>query len=357
MKTLATFLFSIVSLTLLHAQSLNSPESVTWDPVSNRYFVSNNGANQILVRSTAGVYTIFTSAITSGPHGLEIVGNTLYACDGASVKGFDLTTAALVFTVNTGGSFLNGICTDGVNNLFVTDFTARKIYRVNIAQQTFTTFVPTQPKSPNGIFYDQPGGRIIWVTWGTNAPIMRALLSDSSVAQVTATTLGNCDGLVQDGLGNYYVSAWNSSNIVRFTNSFTTPTPVVTGLNSSADIYYNLVTDTLASPNSGSNTVTFHYFGVTGTPEPSIIASNISVYPVPAKQKAFVEFQLSSGTAVSVSVLDITGKEVFKMNDKFYNAGKNKCSIETAALPAGIYLVQLHASTFTMTKKIVVVAE
>ena len=357
MKTLATLVFFIASFALVNAQALSGPESVTWDQATNRYFVSNNGANQILVRSTSGVYTIFTSAITSGPHGLEIVGNTLYACDGAYIKGFDLTTAAQVFSVNTGGSFLNGLCTDGTNNLFSSDFTAKKIFRINIAQQTFTTFVTGLVKSPNGIYYDQSGGRLIWVTWGTNAPIMQALLSDSTVSQVTATTLGNCDGLVRDGLGNYYVSAWNSSSIVRFTNSFASPTAVVTGLNSPADIYYNLVTDTLASPNSGSNTVTFHYFGVTGTQETSFIPSSVSVYPVPVKLKAFVEFQLTNGAVVSISVLDITGKEVLRANEKYFNAGKNKCAIETSALPAGIYLVELSSSAFRLTKKIVVAAE
>ena len=163
------------------SQTYNSPESVVFDAANNRYLISNNGNNRILARSSSGVITNFTTNITSGPHGLEIVGNTVYACDGASIKGFDLTSAALVFNVNVGASFLNGICTDGVNTLFATDFTAKKVFKIFISTQQFSTFVTGLGPSPNGIYYDGPGGRLIWCNWVTNAPITQALLSDSSV--------------------------------------------------------------------------------------------------------------------------------------------------------------------------------
>jgi hypothetical protein len=256
---LLLFLCAAIHIT---AQTYNGPESAVYDNANNRYFISNNGANQILARDSVGTLTIFTSNIASGPHGLEIVGNTLYACDGALMKGFDLTTAALVMNLNVGATFLNGICTDGSAYLYTTDFTAKKIFKIDIAAQTYTTFVTGLAKSPNGIIYDSANNRIVWVTWGASAPIMQALLSDSSVSQVTATTLGNCDGIVRDGSGNYYVSAWTTQSIYKFNNIFSAaPVAVVTGLSNPADIYYNLADDTLVCPNASNNTVTFHYMG------------------------------------------------------------------------------------------------
>jgi sugar lactone lactonase YvrE len=352
MKGALPVLFTLLASASAVAQ-LNSPESVTWDPATNRYFVSNNGNNQILVRSSSGVYTTFTSNITSGPHGLEIVGNTLYACDGASVKGFDLTTAALVFNLNLGASFLNGICTDGVNNLFVTDFTARKVFRVNISQQTFTTFVPVQPKSPNGIIYDQAGGRIVWVTWGSNAPIMQALLSDSSVSQVTATTLGNCDGIVRDGAGNYYVSAWNTNAVWRFTSAFASPTQVVSGLNSPADIYYNLSTDTLASPNSGNNTVTFHYMGVQTGTAPMGFSSGLSITPNPVQGAGPVLLQWTYTGNLIIEVMDMQGRIVGEITEGF----SNRAWLDTRFLRPGVYLVRVYAVEGQEVKKIVILNE
>jgi hypothetical protein len=252
MKSLAALISFAISIAAF-GQSYNGPESVVYDSANNRYFISNNGANQVLARGASGTLSIFTSNIASGPHGLEIVGNTLYACDGAYMKGFDLTTAAVVMNLNIGATFLNGICTDGTNYLYATDFTAKKIFKIDIASQTYTTFVTGLVKSPNGIIYDGANNRIVWVTWGSNAPIMQALLSDSSVSQVSATALGNCDGIVRDGSGNYYVSAWNTQSIYRFDNLFSAaPVAVVTGLSSPADIYYNLTDDSLVSPNAGN---------------------------------------------------------------------------------------------------------
>lgn len=343
------FLFSVTALACLAAgaQTYNSPESVVFDAANNRYLISNNGNNRILARSASGVLTNFTTNITSGPHGLEIVGNTVYACDGSSVKGFDLTTAALVFNVNLGASFANGICTDGSNLLFVTDFTAKKVFKVFIATQTFSTFVSGLGPSPNGIFYDGANGRIVWVNWGTNAPISQALLSDSSVSTVTTTTLGNCDGLVQDGAGNYYVSAWSSSGIWRFNSSFGSPVQVVTGLNSPADIHYNLANDTLASPNSGNNTVTFHYFGPQTTVNPLTGKLNYLVlYPNPCNN----QLNVISGPETKQShiiIFNAVGEQVFKWE---LTGGNNK--IDVAKMPEGVYFVQLISEKGTETRKL-----
>src|SRR5204863_326764 len=274
------FFCAAVSVT---AQTYNGPESVVYDSANNRYFISHNGANQILARDSVGTLTIFTSNISSGPHGLEIVGNTLYACDGAYMKGFDLTTAALVMNLNVGATFLNGICTDGGIYLYATDFTAKKIFKINTVAQTYTTFVTGLVKSPNGIIYDGTNNRIIWVTWGTSAPIMQALLSDSTVSQVTATTLGSCDGIVRDGSGNYYVSAWNTQSVYKFNSMFSAaPVAVITGLSSPADIYYNLMDDSLVCPNAGNNTVTFYYMGAsTGIDDMNNGKEKLSIFPNP----------------------------------------------------------------------------
>ena len=321
------------------AQSYNGPESVVHDNANNRYFISNNGANQILARDASGALSIFSSNISSGPHGLEIVGNTLFACDGAYMKGFDLATAALVMNLNTGATFLNGICTDGVNYIFATDFTAKKIFKIDIAAQSYTVFATGLAKSPNGIIYDGANNRIVWVTWGTNAPIMQALLSDSSVSQVTATTLGNCDGIVRDGAGNYFVSAWNTQSIYRFDNTFAAaPVQVITGLSSPADIYYNLSDDSLACPNAGNNTVTFHYMGsTTGVGEMN--EEKVSVFPNPVTSQLSISNNQSS--IKQIEIFNIVGEKIYSQqqttNSKFQ-------TINVSALSPGVYFVRVKTN-------------
>lgn len=337
----------IFSVSAISAQSYNSPESVAWHQGTNQYFISNNGNNRILARSPQGVLTNFTTNISSGPHGLEVVADTLYACDGASIKAFNINNGSLVFSLNLGASFLNGICYDGNGHLFATDFTAKTIYRINIYQHTGNLFVSGLVKSPNGIIHDAVNNRLVWVTWGSSAPIMQALLSDSSVSQVSATSLGNCDGIVRDGQGSYYVSAWSTSSIYRFTNTFTSPTQVVTGLNSSADIYYNLVTDTLASPNSGSNTVTFHYFGLqTGTGQTPAELLKWSFFPNPAINNIMV----STSAAAQLIIYDVTGKQIFSTP-----LAANKVEkIAVEKFSPGIYFVKLICGETTETRKLVI---
>ncbi len=348
MKTKLLFLFFLISTASI-AQSYNGPESVVYDSVNKRYFISNNGANQILARDSSGTLTVFTSNISSGPHGLEIVDTVLYACDGSSMKGFGLTSASLVMNLNVGATFLNGICTDGSNYINTTDFTAKKIFKINIAAQTFTTFCTGLAKSPNGIIYDATNQRIIWVTWGTNAPIMQALLTDSVVSQVTATTLGNCDGIDRDGSGRYYVSAWNTQSIYRFNNLFaTTPVAVVTGLSSPADIYYNLTNDSLVSPNAGNNTVTFHYMGVASSIEENS-RNTFSIYPNPAS--AQLKMENGELKISSIEIYDMMGQ--ICLTPTLSKEEGVAASINISELTAGIYFVKISGEKETRVERFV----
>ena len=352
MKSFPLILFLLAAITA-GAQSYNGPESVVYDSSGHRYFISNNGANQILSRDAAGTLSVFTSAITSGPHGLEIVGNTLYACDGAYLKGFDLATGATVMNLNVGATFLNGICTDDTSTIYATDFSARKIFKINIVTQTYSAFVTGLVKSPNGIIYDAVNQRIVWVTWGSNAPIMQALLVDSTVSQVTATTLGNCDGIVRDGAGNYYVSAWGTQAIYRFNGMFSSaPVAVITGLSNPADIYYNLSDDSLVSPNAGNNTVTFHYLG-SATAVNEAAAPSFSAFPNPAREQLTIDHVKWEVTAVVVS--NLLGEEVYRSEGS--SAITFPLTLPVSGLSPGVYFVQLVSDNRSVTQKMVVSAK
>src|SRR6185436_8553396 len=136
----------------------NGPESVEYDPVGDRYFISNTGDNTIKQRDQAGTVTAFAS-VSPAPYGLEIMGDTLFACSGGSVKGYLLSTGAQVFNLNLGGTFLNGITTDGTY-LYATDFTQEKIFRVDVTAASFITWVADTDGTPNGIVFDGDNARL-----------------------------------------------------------------------------------------------------------------------------------------------------------------------------------------------------
>jgi len=287
MKHLFTITSILILAVTINAQSLSGPESIEYDAANNRYLVSNTSSGQILARSANGSLSVFKSGISPAPYGLEILGNRVYACCGGFIKGFNLQTGAQEFNLNLGGTFLNGITTDGLGNLFATDFSAKKIFRIKTNTNSFTTMASNLGQSPNGICYDQANNRLVFVNWGSNAPVKALSLVDSTVSTIATTTLQNCDGIVWNGLDTWYVTAWGGQKAVKFNANFSGgPTNVTTSLANPADIDYNENGDTLAIPNSSNNSLTF--IGL-----PAIVNVNCNLLPLEV-----VENEISFGASV-----------------------------------------------------------
>ena len=247
------------------SQTFNSPESVEYDTGNNRWLVGNHSSGQVLVYTpSSATLNLFCSGMTGGPYGIEIMGNVLYCCDGGTIKGYNLTTGTLVFNLNLGATFLNGITSDGNNFLFVTDFSAKKIYRVNVASTSYN-LMTTTVKTPNGIIYDGAHNRCVFVTWGTAAPVQAMSLADSTVSTVRTTSLSNCDGIMRDQQGRWYVSVWGTNSLYKIDSGFTSnPVVVMSSLSSPADLGINTTGDSIGIPNSGTaNNVVFYHIPVT----------------------------------------------------------------------------------------------
>jgi sugar lactone lactonase YvrE len=327
-STLAAFAL----FTSLSAQVFNSPESVEYDAVGNRWFTSQHGSGDIFVYSPGSSTIIpFATGCTS-PNGIEILGSVLYACDGGRIKGFDLTTGAQVFNLNLSATFLNGLTTDGSTYLFATDFSAKKIYRICPATSTFNVMCTTV-KTPNGIIYDGANNRCVFVTWGSNAPIQAMSLGDSTVTTLLTTTLGNCDGITQDAAGYWYVTAWTGNKLCRVDPTFSTaPVSVMTGLSSPADIDINSANDSIGIPNSGTTNNVVYY-----TLPTSVQAENTpeegSLFPVPAAEsfKFVIKTPVQNGVA---EIYDMTGKLVRR--EEFSGTTKE---VGRENIPYGPYMV------------------
>jgi sugar lactone lactonase YvrE len=359
MKKISFIILAFVSGSIF-AQTYNSPESVEFDYANNRWFIANNGGNNILTRnSTNGALAVFVATGFSGggPHGLEIVGDTLYACAGNSLRAYNINTAALVFNINLGATFLNGITHDATGNLYITDYSGNKIYRFNTNTRQFNAFVSTGLSSPNGIIYDQPNNRCVFVQW--TGAIKSVLLSDSTVTTLVASSgLSSVDGITKDGIGNYYVSSWSPQRITRYSNTFTSPTAVVsTGLSNPADIFYNVVADTLGVPNSGTgNSTAYYYFGsATGIEESANNDFSFSVIPSIITTKSDVVFELQENDNVLVELIDITGKQVKVFFNETKSKGKHRMSIEVAGLSKGTYFCRIKTVTSQAVQKVVLV--
>jgi len=233
----------------------SGPESVEYDPVFDRYLVSNTGNASIVQRDLLGTVTPFLTALPDSPYGLEVQGDTLFACMGSGVRGYLLSTGQEVFNVDLGATFPNGITSDG-QFLYVTDFGAGVIHKVNVAAATSSPWITTGGQ-PNGIVYDSFEDRLLVVFWGGNAAIKAY---DRATAQLEAslnTGLTNIDGVAVDCIGLVYVASWSPDQVTLIDQNLASVTGAwITGLNNPADIDFDSVHGRLCIPNSGNNTVT-----------------------------------------------------------------------------------------------------
>lgn len=317
------------------AQTYSGPESVEFDSRNNRWLISNTQSHEILSRDSNGVVTVFAGNISSGPYGIEVVGDTLFACCGSNITGFLLSDGSVVFNVNVGATFLNGIAHDNSGNLITTDFSAKTIHKLSITTQTDTIIASALPQSPNGIVYDNANSRCIFVNWGNNAPVKAIDMNTFVVTTVVNTSLGNCDGIAVDGRGNYYISNWSSQSVVRYDSSFLSgPVTVVSNLSHPADIYYNISDDTLVIPNASDNTVDFIGFGSVTAVNP-VKATNNFVYPNPFADNLQLK-TLNVSANPCFELIDMTGRKTILI------PSKNEQGIfvfELNYIPPGIYIM------------------
>lgn len=142
MKKLFTIVAALLFSFNAFSQAYSSPESIEFDYANNRWLIANNAGNNILARnSTTGAVTVFAPC-SGGPHGIEIVNDTLYVNAGGNIKLFNINTAAAIGTITMGASFLNGLTHDATY-LYSTDFSAKK-FTVSTLQRVHLVYLLQQ---------------------------------------------------------------------------------------------------------------------------------------------------------------------------------------------------------------------
>lgn len=334
MRLTTTILF-ILFTTIAIGQSYSGPESVEFDYTNRRWLIGNTTSHQILSRDSLGNLSVLVNNTASGPYGIEIVGDTLFCCSGASIKGYLLSNGSSVYSVATGGSFLNGLTHDDQGNLIATDFSAKKIFKINIASQLVTTIATAMTSTPNGIIFDAANNRCVFVNWGSNAPIKAIDLSTNTITTLLSTTLSSCDGITRDGAGRYYITNWGLQTVLRYDSSFAAPpSTVATALSNPADIFYNVVDDTLGIPNAGNNTVRFVGFASTVGIETLEPNSTMLAFPNPAKIGQPVKCSFANNRSSFIELTDQTGKIIKTFSSDL--------ELSTDQLKAGYYFLRME---------------
>ena len=353
MKKIQLFIFLIICTFQLQSQSLNNIESVEYDASQNRFFVSNG--NNIIARASNGDLSVFGSEGAS--HGMEVLGDHLFVIDGSTIRGFELTTENEVMTlqVNT-AAFLNGLTNDGVSTLYATDFSNKAIYKIDVsdlANPTYEIIANNLGASPNGIIFDGANNRLIFVSWGNNAPIKAVDLSDNSVSTILTTSVGNIDGIDDDNDGNYYISYWSPDRIAKYDNAFANAPEVVSTpfLNSPADICYAKEIDTLGIPHSGNVLTLVGFAPDTITSIDDIYSDDfeLAVFPNPVTENSVIRFSLDKKTTLQLAIFNQEGKLVKTLLQGEQMKGEHTISFAGISIPSGIYWLSLEGINLKKT--------
>ncbi len=352
-RILALSTFCLFS-TLTFAQSFGTVESAEYDPTNNRFLISNNSS--IIARASNGTLSYFGDARAN--YGMEVVNGVLFCIYSNNLRAYDLETAELLQSFSVPGSaFLNGMASDGVNRLWLTDFGNGKIFEADVTDPTDMNIsvVATVSGSPNGICYDEENNRCVFGMWGTNAAIRMMDLSDYSTSSIFSTGLSSIDGLDRDGNGNYFISTWSPQRITKYDNNFSNPeTIAVVGLSNPADIGYAIETDTLAIPNSGNGTVLFIGFNTVDVEERDFKGLEMKIFPSPSNSHTEIQFFLENNSDFQLDLYDGNGKYVKNLLNGRQNTGLQRVIIPEGQLSPGIYLTSLRVGSIVSSSRLII---
>lgn len=352
--------YALLALLLSHlqlqAQSFSSPESVEWDAANSRWLIANPGSGNILSQTVGNPPQSFSSGCTAGPYGIEILGNVVYANDGGRIRGYNLSNGTEVFNLNLGGSFLNGLTTDGDSVLYATDFSAGKIYRINPTTNNYYTLQTNMSETPNGIVYDEANERCIIACWGGSAPILAmSILPPYTLTTAMNTSLGNIDGISRDQNGYYYVAAWSNNRLSRIAPDFSgTPQTLSQALSSPADIDIKWdVIDTAGVPNSSTNTVTYVPLSSTADLSEVILpAAGMNAFTDGTHHLLIVDVILPEDTKGKVEVINLEGKLCASQLFDNAIAGKQVIELPINASMKGVCIVRVVTDNAVLEKKV-----
>jgi glucose/arabinose dehydrogenase len=216
-------------------EGIATPESAYFDEASGFIFTSQiNGqptdrdGNGTIVKLNAdgGVADAKWAAGLHAPKGLRAHEGTLWVADLDEVIGFDIASGKETSRIKIeGAQFLNDVATGADGTVYVSDFTANRIYAIK--DRNVSTFAEGDHlEYPNGLLVD--GNRLVVGAWGrpeadftTKVPgrLFALDLATKEKTLITQKPFANIDGVERDGRGGYLVSDYLAGKVLRVSST------------------------------------------------------------------------------------------------------------------------------------------
>lgn len=208
---------------------IKEPESVCFDVPSGNVFVLNvvgragkkEGLGWITKLSPDGK-VVADKWVTglNAPRGLRSWGSTLWVSDIDELVAISIADGVVKQRIAIeGAKFLNDVATHPDGTVYVSDVAANKIFAVK--NGSVSVFAEgEQLDSPNGLYVDAAGGRLVVAAWGSvgqkRAGWLYALdLKTKEKKAISSEALGHLNGLESDGAGGFIVSDSITGRIIH----------------------------------------------------------------------------------------------------------------------------------------------
>jgi outer membrane protein assembly factor BamB len=251
-------------------ENVATPESIYYDEASGFIFTSQiNGmpterdGNGRIVKLNADGTVAAADWVTglNAPKGLRADRGTLWIADLDEVIGVEIASGRIASRVKIDGAqFLNDVATGADGTVYVSDFTANRIYAIK--DGTVTTFAEgDQLEYPNGLLVE--GNRLIVGSWGkpeadfsTKVPgrLYALDLDTKQKTLITPKPFANIDGVESDGHGGYLISDYQKGKILRVSANGLS-TEVKQFMPGAADIGFIPAINTVLVPHMNENKV------------------------------------------------------------------------------------------------------
>jgi hypothetical protein len=359
-----TFIYVLFLSFSLHAQNLlNGPNDIVFESSNNRYLVANWAGNSIVVIDSLGNQSYFLNNVTHA-HGMEIKDTILYVASHHNLLLIDLISASIIKNIYVPESeYLGHIAVDSSHFVYITDWSAKKLFKINSNDQTSITLY-TFNATPVGISYQENNNRLIILTLVNNAPILAYNLTNGIIDTVRNTNINNPDAICRDVNGNYYVTSFTENIVYRFGNDFSSgPEIISTGHGGPSGIGYNMPHNIIGVTNYNFNSIDLIQLAPGGIEIE--FEENIEIrddyilfqnYPNPFNPSTTISYQLPGLDNVGLTIYNLLGQEVRKLISEVQHPGQHTVQWDGRdssgkTVPGGIYLYRIKVGRFIETKK------
>jgi len=343
MKKISIYLLPLCFLALdLGAQSLNSPESILWDDLTRRFLITNAADGTIQAANESGGIQLFSKE-AKGSHGLSFYGRySVISCFKDELYLSDRLTGSLTKKYKIPGAlFLNGICTDASGNVYVSDFSRKKIFKVIDldSDNVQVTALCTLEKVPNGIIYEAGTQQVIVLTWGSKASILHVNSGTGKIEKSTTTLASNLEGIIKDPSGGYFITSWVPGGLYHYDGQsllavpgydFQQPTGLA--INGSPELYVLSSTDRKL-PSQGV---------VLERKKPKEEEMALTAFPNPMSINSLITYELPESGAVNISVYDCQGNLVEELVTEQRASGRHQFFYNRGNKLSGLYFINIQ---------------